>query len=392
MEQSMKRDPAFYGILIGIDDYQPDRRPLYGCVRDVRQFEVFFLSRLKHIKKHIHLLIAPHPGKDEPAIPRHQQPTYENIVRAFQWVTKQAKAGDLVWIYFAGHGGRTRTAYSEAKGTNGIDEVLVPWQKEDKAQERYLRDVELGYLLKTMVEKGLIVTLVLDCCHSGGATRGNEYVAIRGIGSIDTTPRSASSLVASSQELSENWLALHREGTRGFEICSGWLPQPEGYVLLAACRDFEGARESQLSGAWHNGIFTYYLLDALWQMSPESTYRMLYHRVRAKMHAQFGGQTPQLEGEHDRVVFGSKLIEQIYTVNVLNVQPREDHNDYALELDAGQLHTLQEGAQFWVHPNPVRISSPLETEQRLAFIEISELGATRSRAVISSGDAERIEV
>jgi len=40
----------------------------------------------------------------------------------------------------------------------------------------------------------------------------------------------------------------------------------------------------------------------------------------------------------------------------------------------------------------VRISSPLETEQRLAFIEISELGATRSRAVISPGDAERIEV
>jgi len=164
-----------------------------------------------------------------------------------------------------------------------------------------------------------MVTLVLDCCHAGGATRGNEQVLIRGIGYIETPSRSTRSLVASSRALSENWLALQKAGTRGFEICSGRLSQPEGYVFLAACRDFEGARESQLSDSRPGGILTYYLLEVLWQMPPESTYRMVYHRVRAKVHAPFGGQTPQLEGEHDRVVFSSACLTRLYTAAVLTL-------------------------------------------------------------------------
>jgi Caspase domain len=399
MVNNTMNKPSFYSVLIGIDHYLPNTLPdgnsyppLHGCVRDVQKFEHFFLRRLKHKNKYIQKLIAPHLGKDESQVPINQQPTYENMVDALQSVTKKALAGDMVWIYYAGHGGRTPTQYKAAKGDHGHDEVLVPVNIGiDTA--RYLRDVELGTLLKEMVDKGLIVTIVLDCCHSGGATRGNEDVAIRGISSIDTTPRPADSLVASHQILSENWLTLQRTGTRGFEISSGWLPQPEGYVLLAACRDFEGARESQLYGPY-NGVFTYHLLDALQQMSPESTYKLLYDRVRAKVHAQFGEQTPQLEGERDRVVFSSELIEQIYAVNILDVQPREDHDDYYVELDAGQLHTLQEGAQFWVYPNPVRGSigqGRTQSDQHLAYLEISELYATSSRAVISAADARRIE-
>lgn len=380
--------PTFYGVLIGIDHYQSQGfQPLYGCVRDVRQMEMFLRTRLKYPKKHIHTLVAPHPGEDE----SEGAPTYEHIIGAIWWVIEHARAADLVWIYYAGHGSRVPTCCPQAKGLDGQDEVLVPVQR-NAQKARYVRDIELSYLLTRMVEKGLIVTLVLDCCHSGGATRGNEHVLIRGIGPIDPGPQPTESLVASSRELSENWLALCAGGTRGFEISSAWLPQPQGYVLLAACRDFEGARESRLVGSGHHGVFTYHLLDALRQMAPESTYRMLYHRVRAKMHARFTGQTPQLEGEHDRVVFGSRHIDRVYAVNVLDVQPCEDHHGSVVELDAGQLHTLQVGAQFWIYPNPLRVSSPLEAKQRLAWIEISESGAVYSRALISSEEARRIEV
>jgi hypothetical protein len=63
-----------------------------------------------------------------------------------------------------------------------------------------LRDLEFAKLLEEMVEKELVVTLVLDSCHSGGATRemsGDDR--IRGEGFIDTTPRPRDSLVASLQ-------------------------------------------------------------------------------------------------------------------------------------------------------------------------------------------------
>jgi hypothetical protein len=32
--------------------------------------------------------------------------------------------------------------------------------------------VELAHILKWMVDKGLVLTVVLDSCHSGGAARG----------------------------------------------------------------------------------------------------------------------------------------------------------------------------------------------------------------------------
>ena len=58
-----------------------------------------------------------------------------------------------------------------------------------------------------MVDKGLVVTIVLDSCHSGGATRGRideigqeilRGVGVRGISTVDTTARLTDSLVSFS--------------------------------------------------------------------------------------------------------------------------------------------------------------------------------------------------
>jgi hypothetical protein len=60
-----------------------------------------------------------------------------------------------------------------------------------------------------MVERGLIVTLVLDSCHAGGGTRGVEPIVklrpgptgVRGINEVDLNPREHESLVAADEEL-----------------------------------------------------------------------------------------------------------------------------------------------------------------------------------------------
>jgi hypothetical protein len=394
----MMTSPSFYGILIGIDNYAPNRLPdgefypaLHGCVRDVKLVETFFHRRLTYTNKHIHRLIAAHDGEKTPLTSSDQLPTYENMVAAFEQVSRQGRAGDQVWIYYAGHGGRTPTCYPQAKGVHGYDEALVPCNIGDE-KARYLRDVEIGYLLKTMVEQGLLVTIVLDCCHAGGATRAardNSDIAIRSIETIDTTVRPTDSAVASAQQLSAYWQALTRKGTRGFEISSGWLPEVEGYVLLAACRDFERAREQRQSEGQHNGVFTSCLLEAMWQMPSQSTYRMLYHRVRAQVHSRFAQQTPQLEGEYDRIVFGAGYLQGNAAITVLDVQKGEAGAVPRILLDAGQMHALHEGAQFQIYSNPVRTQSG--NEQPLALVEIDELGPAVSRAIVHSGTTGVIE-
>ena len=56
-----------------------------------------------------------------------------------------------------------------------------------------------------MLEKKLVITMVLDSCHSGGATRGNGGAAVRGSSIIDETPRPQDSAVASKQDLESTW-------------------------------------------------------------------------------------------------------------------------------------------------------------------------------------------
>ena len=135
-----------------------------------------------------------------------QKPTYENIVNTFKDITKTAQPGEQVYIHYSGHGGKAATVYPALKQGHGEqhDEGLVPMDIGDTDAGRYLRDVEMTTLLKRMTDKGLIVTVILDSCHSGGATRGDAE--IRSAGQPDTLTRTGESLVATREELERNWL------------------------------------------------------------------------------------------------------------------------------------------------------------------------------------------
>lgn len=223
---------------------------------------------------------------------------------AFKQLGDTAQSGDLVYIHFCGHGGRASTMFPKLKGENGIDEGLVPTDI-GNSEARYLRDIELAKLLNEMVDNGLIVFVVLDSCHSGGMTRGRGGVGIRGINSVDKTARPTESLVGSHEELVELWDHLTEGRTRDLKLGSGWLPEPKGYTLLAACRPSESAYEYAFEGTERNGALTYWLLDSLQDIGPGLSYKVLHDRIVAKVHSQFENQTPQLQGEGDRAVFGS---------------------------------------------------------------------------------------
>ncbi|HEY1403595.1 MAG TPA: caspase family protein, partial [Pyrinomonadaceae bacterium] len=306
-----KETPSMlYALLIGIDCYLPNKLPdnssypnLGGCVRDIEGVESFLRTRLGLPDERIFILRASDQGQDEPPEPRESWPTYKNMVAAFNRITEAATAGDQVYIHYSGHGGRTPTAYPEVKGARGLDESLVPADIGSPGT-RYLRDLELAHLLKRMADKGLFITLVLDSCHSGGATRGMVDSAVRGISSIDTTQRPTDSLVAPREELLASWQGLGGSETRGLLAGSLWIPESQHYVLLAACRPHELANEFAFDGQRRSGALTYWLLDTLQNLGEGSDYRTLHNRLLGKVHAKFPQQTPQLLGDGARAVFG----------------------------------------------------------------------------------------
>ena len=376
----------FHALLIGINCYLPNKlsdgsyyKNLKGCVRDINGVEAFLKNRLQVPETQIIKLTASHvAGSSEPSEPKELWPTYENIVAKFKEITEKAQPQDQVYIHYSGHGGRAATIYPNLKGENGVDESLVPTDI-GNPEARYLRDIELAKLLQDMVKKGLVVTVALDSCHSGGASSRNiaDNCDIRRAegGDIDTTPRPIESLVSSTDELAQTWQSLpHNNNTRNI-TSSGWLPEPKGYTLFAACRDNEYAYETNFDGERH-GALTYWLLRSLEKFGTGVPAKILHNHIFGKVHSQFEKQTPMLQGESDRSFFGNDFASPDLTVSVIEI----DLENKRVKLNAGQAQGLRKGAEFAIYPGLADLS---QIDQRLALVEITKLGGGTSWATIT---------
>jgi serine protease inhibitor len=375
--------PDLYALLIGINCYYPNRlsdgssyRNLEGAVGDVKATRSFLQTLRQVPDDHILQLTSTlNPETGEPIEALEQLPTYANIIQKFKELGTLAPAGSQVYIHYSGHGGRSRTNYPQLKGGDrGIDESLVPVDI-GQTDGQYLRDVELGALLKELVKRGLTVTMVLDSCHSGGATRGES--AVRGLGTIDETPRPVSHLVSTPEALAESWEPA-AEGTRALQ--SGWLSQTQGYVVIAACRPNEYAFEYAFDpdSRDRSGALTHWLLDTLRQQTGNMTYKDLHDRLNGKIRSQFAQQTPMLVGDANRLIFGSDRSDIQYSIPVITV----DHIKKTVRLEAGQATGLRLGAEFAIYPNGTQdFSNP---DDRLAIVKINDLGSTTSQGPLEA--------
>lgn len=120
--------------------------------------------------------------------------TAKNIRKALSNLVKESKAGDLIYIHFSGHG----QPYEDLSGDedDGWDEAIIPYDalKQYKGGtyqgNNHILDDELEkYIisLRKKVGKAGYVYVVLDACHMGGASRGDEQedeeIYIRGTNS-----------------------------------------------------------------------------------------------------------------------------------------------------------------------------------------------------------------
>ena len=384
MAEETNQIPNLYALLIGIDCYMPNRLPdgsryknLGGCVRDINHVEAFLKDTRKVPKTQILKLTASinpdQPDQEQPVEPPEKLPTRKNIVDSFRKLGETAPEGAQVYIQYSGHGGRAKTVFPDIKGTGEIDEGLVPTDI-GTSEGQYVRDLELAQLLKELVDKKLTVTLVLDCCHSGGATRGDAE--IRGMNVEDDKPlQDTFEPVAPLEVLAATWQSLTGGGTRGLK--AGGVPESRDYVLLAACRQNEFAFEFPFNRETKekNGALTYWLLDTLKQPYPGQTYKDLFDRINAKVHSQFPTQTPVLLGEGNRKIFGTDFGDTVFAVDVMKVESNEKGEPQAL-LAIGQANGVSKGAEFTIYP--LGTTDLTKKEDRIAIATIIQRGSSQS--------------
>ena len=116
-----------------------------------------------------------------------RQATKVGIVGAFKRMVASCKQGDVVYVHYSGHGQQMTDVHNDEK--DGLDECWIPYDAYRKASktyhgEKHLTDDELNIYLNAIRHKigakGKLL-VVIDACHSGDGTRGDDDEVVRGV-------------------------------------------------------------------------------------------------------------------------------------------------------------------------------------------------------------------
>ncbi|MFD0429567.1 caspase family protein [Streptomyces zhihengii] len=242
---------------------------------------------------------------------RNAEATRDALVTGIDRHLGSAGPGDTALLWYSGHGSERRT--EDPLASTGHTQALVCHDSLTEGGQPLLQDTDLGDMLDGIARRGVHVVAVLDCCHSGGATR--RGATARGV------------------EWRPWW---HTPGARGLR---GTAPEaaPE-HVLLAACRPHESAYEEVIGGE-SRGWWSHSLLHALDRLGPRSTYGRVHalaeERVRDSTHLQ----RPELRGPATRrFLHGEETGDSPYLLR---------HTARGWEVNCGAAHGLRSpGAEF----------------------------------------------
>ncbi len=354
-----------YAFLVAIDDYiSPNINKLSGCKKDIHDIEAVL------VKNHF-----PNDGDHIKVLTDHQA-TKQAIIDGFRsQLVENAKKHPNAMFYFqySGHGSRVQD--EEGGDEDGYDETIVPADSRTPGHFD-LVDKEIAPLIGELTKYTANAILCFDSCHSGNVTRGD--VVTREI-SEDKRP----------QPKHPNLKAVPRE----LESDNGLVPRSDKYIAFSACLPTETAQETtDERSSDRNGLMTRNLLAALSKAKPDTTYRQLMDSIGQNMAPL--GQHPQIEGDLDRVVFGTSTKRSDASLKVSQMSGK------TLTVDGGSNLGLTEGSVIAFYKGSalklvgekdllckgtITKVGPLSSEVSIpATIDLKESDAMEAKAVIAS--------
>lgn len=254
-------------LVIGIDNYkETDRSPfpeLDGCKNDAQSMKILINAKYNFPNNKIKELY-------------NEQATRDNILKSINELLNESHKGDVAFIYYAGHGSQVKNSLNKAD--NHLDQSIVPvdyWKKNIPD----IRNKELAALFDKFIDKGVILTCIFDCCHSGTIARGiqNAPPKFRYMPEDNYDARDASSPVAPDSR---------KDGE---------------YLILSAVQADELAQEQTDENNTPHGAFTIALLTAIKQQDVNSSVNHLFTAVHAILRSNGIIQEPVMAGDVERM-------------------------------------------------------------------------------------------
>jgi hypothetical protein len=254
-----------YALLVGIDRYRPPLQRLFGAGNDIRDVESY-LGEVPAADVRVRTL-------------RDGEATLDGVVTAFTDHLGQAGAGDSALFWFSGHGSTCPVPPSlwHAEPSGELQTLVCADSRHGGVPD--LVDKDLAVLVDGVAGRGAHVVVVLDCCHSSGATRSQSWPEVR--------------RWAPPAQDAAGWPfpAQSRGALR--EAAVPVLKGGPDHVALAACRSYQSAGE-WLHGNEFRGAFSLALLIRLRRAGPLPTYRELLTAARCQVEDRAGDQCPVL--------------------------------------------------------------------------------------------------
>lgn len=329
-----------YALLVGINKYRANISwKLGGCVNDITDVEEYLGVSVPSAK--VRKLCD-------------EQATRDSVIEGFRRHLGQARQGDVALFWFSGHGSRWRVPphlwHSEDDGVWMQSLVCVDSQVGDVPD---LFDKELALLISEVAARGPHVTVVLDSCYSGGATRDVPSIGVRRVEPVSPFPDPDQLLVPLTSRLAVSPLSGH-----------GVVD----HVALAACQRDQVAYERADADHVRRGVFTAGLLTELRRGGSQRSYRELMAATRGYVENYFDHQSPALYPQTESIV----------DEPFLGGHPRTPATTMTIRcragswiLDAGRCHGLVSGSGENATRVAVHGSSPID-ESRVVGVATAE--------------------
>ncbi len=336
-----------WGVVVGVSEY-PQLGPsvtLEGPRNDI-PLVMTWLARASVPRNRITVLADHVAGADG-------LPTRTAILAALDAVAVRATSGDIVFLYFAGHGSQVpQTDAGDHAKADGLEQVFLPrdagrWNALQRRITGAIRGREFGQRVEAMRARGVFVWLVFDSCHSATMSRSAALLGFRARALPAETLGTPQPIPGRSEGAARVPLVRLSDGNL-----------PGGFVAFYAAQTTEIAPELPLpAGAPDrrvHGLFTFALLKSLAAGGARS-YRDLSHQILAFYATAYPRTTPEFEGALDLPIGASTP-----TLQVSRTWPARNSGD-EFEIAAGRLNDVTPGTLLALTEPPAsgRQAAPL---------------------------------
>lgn len=262
-------------VLIGINRYQIPGADLRGCVNDVKNLQAVLTKLYGFAAKDVTVLTD-------------LQATTRNMKAAIKALVVGGRSGDVLLLHYSGHGANVPDA--DGDEADERDEILCPTNLDWKAPllDHWLRSTF------DKLRKGVSLTVIMDCCHSGSNTRALPFPDAPSIPRYLPNPWDLAATESGRKlrgKVTGRLRASTRAARRKRDIVHVDIPE----LLITGCRDTQTSADAHLGGTY-NGALTYNLAGALREAKGKISYRQLHAATTTKLQAGSFDQVPQLEG------------------------------------------------------------------------------------------------